>query len=142
MGLWALRLPAGPSLGVGPGSGGRSVRQFWEMTRHCLHRQSIHSQEMLGQLLQEVCVWCPCLAWLSCPVCWVGWGLIPSPPPISLAASGLCDKWCCDTLIKSHRSPGSWAVSFSGGVWKDGGRGGQRTGPNHTFSPCRSPSWQ
>lgn len=62
-----LRLPAALSLGVGPGSAGRSVRQFVEMTRHSLHRQSIHSQEMLGQLLQEVCMWYPCLAWLSCP---------------------------------------------------------------------------
>lgn len=43
------------------------MRQFWEMTRYSLHRQSIHSQEMLGQLLQEVCMWHPCLAWLSCP---------------------------------------------------------------------------
>lgn len=35
------------------------------MTYHSFHRQSIHSQEMLGQLLQEVCMRCPCLAWLT-----------------------------------------------------------------------------
>lgn len=46
-----------------------AVWQLWEMTRHSLHRQSIHSQEMLGQLLQEVCMQYPArLALLPCPL--------------------------------------------------------------------------
>lgn len=42
----------------------------------------------------------PHLALLPTSAWWPG-SQFPHPPPISLAASGLWDTWCCDALIKA-----------------------------------------